>query len=460
MIKDVIKRVKDMMEFNNEIIKNAIMDALDNMERGIEINEVDRNELINVILKYGDDNVGIGRNYNKEEFKYCIYMHINKKDDNKSYIGQTKNRPLYRWRNGEGYIGQSFWEKGIKGYNWRKDFSHFVLCYGLTKEEVDNMEVMLISIFQTTNDEYGYNMSSGGTSEWIPSEESRKRMSEAQKGEKNHNYGKTHSDKTKRRMRRNHADFSGKNNPRSKKVYCNGIIFGCVKECANFYKIPYDIFKAYLRINDMPLEFQEKGLRYATREDENVAIYEKYNKEIHGKSYKSEKYKKFSRRFNKVKKLLNKDSNNKDSNNKKLFKDPDINRLYEEAKYKLEYCSDNDVVDEEIKQNDKCCYEGKTCKGNEYIIDNDNVFMKVSNGEKWFIIDLADYERIKDYKWVLENGKIKTYINRKSYALSRIILGLKQDEILKIRFINDPLDFRRSNLHIIKIKKNNPKQPQ
>ena len=441
-----------MIKFNNETIKNAIMDALDKMERGIE---VDRDELIDTLLKYADDNVGIGRNYNKEEFKYCIYMHINKKDDNKSYIGQTKNRPLDRWRNGEGYIGQSFWEKGIKGYNWRKDFSHFVLCYGLTKEEVDNMEIMLISLFQTTNDEYGYNMSSGGTSEWVHSKESRKRMSEAQKGEKNHNYGKTFSDKTKRRMRRNHADFSGKNNPSSKKVYCDGIIFGCIKECANFYKITYDDFKEYIRTNCMPLEFQEKGLRYASPEDENVAIYEKYDKEIHGKSYKSEKYKKFSRRFNKARKLLNEDLNNKELNNKELFKDPNINKLYEEAKRKLEHCFDDNVVDKEIKQNNKCCYEGKTCKGNEYIIDNDNVFMKVSNGEKWFIVDLADYELIKDYRWRYDSGRINGWVDGKDQALTRTILGLKQeDDNLRVTFINDPLDFRRNNLRVIEIKKN------
>ena len=440
------------IKFNNETIKNAIVDALDKMERGIE---VDRNELIDVILKYADDNVGIGRNYNKEEFKYCIYMHINKKDDNKSYIGQTKNRPLDRWRNGEGYIGQYFWEKGIKGYNWRKDFSHFVLCYGLTKEEVDNMEIMLISLFQTTNDEYGYNMSSGGTSEWVHSKESRKRMSEAQKGEKNRNYGKTFSDKTKRRMRRNHADFSGKNNPRSKKVYCDGIIFDCIKECANFYKITYGIFKEYIRTNCMPLEFQEKGLRYASPEDENVAIYEKYDKEIHGKSYKSEKYKKFSKRFNKARKLLNEDLNNKELNNKELFKDPNINKLYEEAKRKLEHCFDNNVVDKEIEQNNKCCHEGKTCKGNEYIIDNDNVFMKVSNGEKWFIVDLADYELIKDYRWRDEMVKIKGWVDGKDQALARTILGLKQeDDNLRVTFIKDPLDFRRNNLRVIELKKN------
>ena len=440
------------IKFNNETIKNAIMDALDKMEKGIEI---DVKELVNNILKHADDNVGIGRNYNKEEFKYCIYMHINKKDDNKSYIGQTKRRLLDRWRNGEGYIGQSFWEKGIKGYNWRKDFSHFVLCYGLTKEEVDDMEVMLISLFRTTNDEYGYNMSSGGTSEWIHSKESRQRMSEAQKGEKNHNYGKTPSDKTKRRMRRNHADFSGKNNPRSKKVYCDGIIFGCMKECANFYKITYDSFKEYIRTNCIPLEFQEKGLRYASPEDENVAIYEKYDKEIHGKSYKSEKYKKFSRRFNKARKLLNKDLNNKELNNKELFKDPNINKLYEEAKRKLEHCFDNNVVDKEIKQNNKCCYEGKTCKGNEYIIDDNNVFMKVSNGEIWFIVDLADYELIKDYRWRNEMGKIRCSMDGKNQALGRRILGLKQeDDNLRVTFINDPLDFRRNNLRVIEVKKN------
>jgi hypothetical protein len=36
--------------------------------------------------------------------------------------------------------------------------------------------------------------------ERTPSEETRKKMSEARKGEKNHNYGKIHSEETRRKM--------------------------------------------------------------------------------------------------------------------------------------------------------------------------------------------------------------------------------------------------------------------
>ena len=158
--------------------------------------------------------------------------------------------------------------------------------------------------------------------------------------------------------------------------------------------------------------------------------------------------------FKKARKLLNKDLNNKELSNIELFKDPNINKLYEEAKRKLEHCFNNDVVDKEIKQNNKCCYEGKTSKGNEYIIDNDNVFMKVSNGEIWFIVDLADYELIKDYRWRNDRGKIRASTNGKEQTLSRIILGLKQeDDNLRVTFINDPLDFRRNNLRVFKVKK-------
>ena len=182
MIKDVIKRVKDMMEFNNEIkfnnetIKNAIMDALDKMERGIEISEVDRDELINVILKYGDRDFGIkngDRKYTEEELQYSAYGHIF--ENYKCYIGQTKQNPKDRWDNGNGYETQVVYNP-IKKYGW-DNISHVVICNGLTQEQVNDIEVALIYILKSTNiEEFGYNVENGGNGKGKMSEETRKNL--------------------------------------------------------------------------------------------------------------------------------------------------------------------------------------------------------------------------------------------------------------------------------------------
>ena len=176
-----------MIKFNNETIKNAIMDALDKMERGIDISEVDRNELIDVILKYGDRNFGIkngNRKYTKEELQNSIYIHI-VNDNNKCYIGQTSRNPKDRWKcNGIAYKGQVFYN-AIKDHEWT-NISHVVLCHGLSQEQANEMEVTLISLFKSTNrDEFGYNVENGGDGKGTHSEETRNKMSEALKGENN-----------------------------------------------------------------------------------------------------------------------------------------------------------------------------------------------------------------------------------------------------------------------------------
>lgn len=58
-------------------------------------------------------------------------------------------------------------------------------------------------------------------------------------GEDNPMYGKRHSEESKRRMSQNHADVSGKNNPRAKSVICitTDRIFNTTKEAAMFYNI-------------------------------------------------------------------------------------------------------------------------------------------------------------------------------------------------------------------------------
>ena len=302
-----------MIKFNNETIKNFIMDALDKKERGIEISEVDRNELINVILKYGDRDFGIdtaNRKYTEEELKNSVYIHINEINENKCYIGQTSRNPKDRWGyNGNGYNKNCpLIHRAIKKYTWN-NFSHVVLCYGLSKEQANNMEILLISLFESTNGEFGYNIQNGGNAKGKHSkesiakiseahkgekhhmyskhhsEETKKKMSEAQKGEKHHMYGKHHSKEARKKMSEaqkgkqvseetkkkiSEAKKGGKSH-KAKKVCCNGKIFGCITECAEFYNVNRRTMSYWLQgKNKIPSEFIEKGLRYATEEDINT----------------------------------------------------------------------------------------------------------------------------------------------------------------------------------------------
>ena len=290
MIKDVIKRVKDMMEFNNkikfnnEIIKNAIMDALDKMERGIEIDEVYRNELINLLLKC-DRDFGIkkgNRKCTEEELQYSVYGLIF--ENYKSYIGQTKNIEE-RWRyNGKQYKGQVVYN-AIEYYGW-DNTSHIVICNGLTQKEANDMEVALISILKSTNrNEFGYNVSNGGdgvgqhseeTIEKIRkantgkrrSEESKEKMREAKKG-------KYPSEETIEKIRKAmKGKFVGGNSTSAKAVFCNEMIFLTMKEFAKFCNISTNTVSDWLNekiTNSKKLsKLLELGLRYATEEDINT----------------------------------------------------------------------------------------------------------------------------------------------------------------------------------------------
>ena len=218
------------MKYNNEVIERAITEALAKRDNGFEI---DRDELLRTIMNDSDKDFGIDRKYTEEELQHSVYIHINKKDGYKVYVGQTGRRPEDRWRSryNNQYLGNSI--KKHK-WDWEKDFSHIVLCYGLTQEEADALEIALIAIFKSTNKRCGYNVANGGNSVGQHSEEtkkkigegnkgkqvseeSRKKMSEAKKGqevseetkkkiseslkgENSYNYGKHLSEETKKKI--------------------------------------------------------------------------------------------------------------------------------------------------------------------------------------------------------------------------------------------------------------------
>lgn len=103
---------------------------------------------------------------------YCVYIHRNI-INNKVYIGITKHGddPNKRWRDGNGYLtknkdgkyNQTRFTGAIQKYGW-DNFEHIIWANNLFEDDAKKVEVMLIALFDTTNPNYGYNISPGGES--------------------------------------------------------------------------------------------------------------------------------------------------------------------------------------------------------------------------------------------------------------------------------------------------------
>lgn len=128
---------------------------------------------------------------------YSVYMHIS--PSGKRYIGITSKRPERRWRSGSGYCKNRYFYNAIQKYGWG-NFEHEILFENLTKEEAEQIEINMISHYKSDDRNYGYNIERGGNCIGKTSEETRKKMSESHKGEKNHWYGKKLNDEIKQKM--------------------------------------------------------------------------------------------------------------------------------------------------------------------------------------------------------------------------------------------------------------------
>lgn len=119
---------------------------------------------------------------------YTVYKHT--APNGKAYIGITvQKNPKRRWQHGLGYRTQTLFFRAILKYGW-DNFKHEILFSGLTKEEAEREEIRLIKELHTTDRRYGYNIDNGGNCFGTHSEETKRKISEAQKGEKNHAWGK------------------------------------------------------------------------------------------------------------------------------------------------------------------------------------------------------------------------------------------------------------------------------
>lgn len=150
-----------------------------------------------------------------DEKTYCIYKHTS--PSNKVYIGLTcQYPPEKRWQNGNGYRQCTRFWNAIQKYGW-DNFEHEIIFTQLSFDEACAKEKELINTYNSTNSDYGYNISVGGEfcpPDIIVGEERRKIISERYKGANNPNYGnhkiagennpfygKHHSENAKKKMR-------------------------------------------------------------------------------------------------------------------------------------------------------------------------------------------------------------------------------------------------------------------
>lgn len=146
--------------------------------------------------------------------KYVVYCHTNK-INGKRYVGITCQKPTERWKNGRGYIGCTEFYNAILKYGW-EEFSHEILFENLTKEEAEQKEIYLIEKWQLTNSKQGYNLALGGLINY-PTEEMRKKLSDANRGKPSWNKGKCLTDKHRKKLSEAKKDFTPSN---KKNILC------------------------------------------------------------------------------------------------------------------------------------------------------------------------------------------------------------------------------------------------
>lgn len=131
--------------------------------------------------------------------KYCIYLHKNKLN-NKVYIGQTCQKPEYRWNNGEGYKNCSYFYKAIQKYGW-ENFEHIILEQNLTITEANKKEEYYIKLYNSIDPQNGYNLSYGGNNKNISILTKEKCSQNMKERWQNEEYKKNMSEKMKEKWK-------------------------------------------------------------------------------------------------------------------------------------------------------------------------------------------------------------------------------------------------------------------
>lgn len=124
------------------------------------------------------------------------------------YIGITMQPLKKRFMNGKGYKRCPAINHAIQKYGW-KNFKHEVLFAGLSKEQAEQKEIELIAFYKSNKKGYGYNIENGGNVLGTHSEETKRKISEANKGRK---VSKESIEKQKETLKKN-GSLLGEKNP-------------------------------------------------------------------------------------------------------------------------------------------------------------------------------------------------------------------------------------------------------
>ena len=117
----------------------------------------------------------------------------------KQYVGQTwdYNRRMRSYRYGRSQCQRAI-HAAIRKYGWN-NFTAVKIVQGIqTQEWLSKIETAYIKAFNTMRP-HGYNLTTGGAG-GKPCAETRKKIGDAQRGEKNHNFGKSLSPETRKKL--------------------------------------------------------------------------------------------------------------------------------------------------------------------------------------------------------------------------------------------------------------------
>lgn len=136
---------------------------------------------------------------------YYIYLIINKVNF-KTYVGQRKSNK--KW-NEDPYMGSGILLAKAKKKYGMENFEKFLIQYCSTKEEADEVERFWIAEYRSRG-KAQYNIADGGQGgSGKHSEESKKKVSEANKGQIPWNKGKSPSEETKKKLSEANKGKSG-----------------------------------------------------------------------------------------------------------------------------------------------------------------------------------------------------------------------------------------------------------
>lgn len=123
----------------------------------------------------------------------CVYK-ITNLVNGKVYIGQSICIEE-RWKNERkgqvnGHLKNAFNKYGMDNFRF-EILRNVPLNTGITKTLIDTYEMYFIRQYQSSNQNYGYNKTDGGTTNFSLSDETRKLLSEKRTGKGNAQYGKS-----------------------------------------------------------------------------------------------------------------------------------------------------------------------------------------------------------------------------------------------------------------------------